>query len=145
MTLTVTLVFLVEGARVSSLLLLGLVPIVVVDEIHLLLCFGTIIPQMIISSTHLAPLISFDSSCGCLRLNGLLFLLGTFFYFLHQEVHFCREYVQFIEGMDTSLLGLEMLLIPSLVCNHLLYEVLGILDIMLQECSSSGSIKVTTG
>ena len=47
--------------------------------------------------------------------------------------------------MDTSLLGLETFLIPSLVCDHLFYEVLGILDIVLQECSSSGSIKVTTG
>src|ERR671935_2758989 len=100
---------------------------------------------MIISSAHLAPLISFDGSCGCVRLNGLLFLLGTFFYFLHQEVHFCREHVHFIKGMDTSLLGLETFLIPSLVYDHFLYEVLGILDVMLQECSSSGSIMVTTG
>src|SRR5919205_1784033 len=112
---------------------------------HLLLCFGTIVPRMIISSTHLAPLISFDDSCGCVRLNGLLFLFGTFFYFLHQEVHFCREHVHFIESMNTSLLRLEAFLIPSLVNNHFLNEVLGILDIVLQECSSSGSIKVTTG
>ena len=100
---------------------------------------------MIISSTHIAPLISLDGSCGCVRLNGLLFLLGTFFYFLHQEVHFCREHVHFIESVNTSLLRLETFLILSLVYDHFLNEVLGILDIVLQECSSSGSIKVTTG
>jgi len=32
-----------------------------------------------------------------------------------------------------------------LICDHLLYEVLGILDIVLQECSSSGGIEVTLG
>src|ERR671935_288673 len=100
---------------------------------------------MIISSAHLAPLISFDGSCGCVRLNGLLFLLRTFFYFLHQEVHLCREHVHFIESVNTSLLRLETFLIPSLVYNYFLNEVLGILDIVLQECSSSCSIKVTTG
>ena len=47
--------------------------------------------------------------------------------------------------MNTSLLRLETFLIPSLVNDHFLNEVLGILDIVLQECSSSCSIKVTTG
>ena len=84
-----------------------------------------------ISSAHLAPWISFDSLCGGVRLNGLLFLLGTFFHLLHQEVHFSGEHVHFIEGMDTSLLGLKMFLIPSLVYDHFLNEVLGILDIVL--------------
>src|ERR671937_326051 len=147
-TVTITLVSLVEGARVPSLLLLGPVPIVVVvviDEMHLFLCFRTIVPRMIISSAHLAALIGLDGSCGCVRLNGLLFLFGTLFYFLHQEVHFCREHVHFIESVNTSLLRLETFLIPSLVNNHFLNEVLSILDVMLQECSSSGSIKVTTG
>src|SRR5919201_1940673 len=100
---------------------------------------------MIISSAHLAPLIGLDGPCSCVRLNGLLFLFGTFFYFLHQEVHFRREHVHLIESVNASLLRLEAFLIPSLVNNHFLNEVLGILDIVLQECSSSGSIKVTTG
>src|ERR671937_658856 len=100
---------------------------------------------MIISSTYLAALIGLDGSCGCVRLNGLLFLFGTLFYFLHQEVHFCREHVHFIESVNTSLLRLKTFLIPSLVYDYFLNEVLGILDIVLQECSSSGSIKVTTG
>ena len=144
---TVTLV-LEEGARVPFLLLLlRPIPVVVVDndEAHLLLCFGTIISRMLFSSAYFAPRISFDSLCGCVRLNDLLFLLGTFFYLFHQEVHFSGEHVHLIEGMDTSLLGLEAFLIPSLICDHLFYEVFGILDIVLQECSSSGSIKVTPG
>ena len=147
--IVVTLVTLVEGARVPSLLLLlwGPVPVVVVvvDEAHFLPCFGAVVPRMIFSSAHLAPWISFDGSCGGVRLNGLWFLLGTFFYLLHQEVHFGGEHVHLIEGVDTSLLGLETLIIPSLISDHLFDEVLGILDIVLQECSSSGSIKVTTG
>ena len=78
-------------------------------------------------------------------MNGLLFLLGTLFHLFHQEVCFSREHVHLIEGVDTSLLGLETFHIPSLVCDHLLYEVLGFLDIVLQECSSNGGIKVTSG
>jgi len=77
-------------------------------------------------------------------LNGLLFLLGTFFHLFHQEFHFSRENVHLIEGMDTSLLGLETFLILSLVCDHLLYKVPGILDIVLQKCSSNNGIKVTS-
>ena len=54
-------------------------------------------------------------------------------------------YIMIANSVDTSLLVLEAFLIPSLICHHLLYEVFGIFDIVLQECSSSGSIKVTLG
>ena len=71
-------------------------------------------------------------------LDGLNSLFrGRFLYFLHKEVHLGRELVHLIEGVDTSLLGLEVLLIPSLVDDHIFNEVLGILDIFLQECPSS--------
>ena len=56
---------------------------------------------------------------------------------LHKEVHLGREHVHLIEGIDTSHLGLEVLLIPSLVDDHPFNEDLGILDIFLQECPSS--------
>ena len=127
--ITITLA-LVEGARVPSLLLLlGPVPVVVVDEAHLLLCLGTVVARVIFSSAHLAPWISFDGTDGGVGLNDLLF--GSFFHLLHQEVHLGREHVYFIKGVDTSFLGQEAFLIPSLVYNHLFNEVLGILDFLL--------------
>jgi hypothetical protein len=73
------------------------------------------------------------------------FLFGTFLNFLHEEVHLGTEHVHFAEGMDSSFLGLEAFLIPSLVDNHFLNEVLSILDFLLQECASSCYIKLTTG
>ena len=100
---------------------------------------------MIISATYLAPRIGFDGSCGGVELDGLLFLFGTFFHLLHQEVHLGREHVNLMNGVHTSLLSLEALFVPSLVDHHLFDEVLGILHIVLKECSSSGSIQVTMG
>jgi len=63
----------------------------------------------------------------------------------YEEVHLRTEHVHFAEGVDTSFLRLEAFLIPSLVDNHFLNEVLRILDFLLQECTSCCYIKVTTG
>ena len=90
---------------------------------------------MIISATYLAPVVCFNGSCGGMELDGLLFLFGTFFHLLHQEVHLGREHVLLMNGVHTSLLWLEAFF----------NEVHGILHIVLKECPSSGSIQVTTG
>jgi len=131
------------------LLLWGPVPVVVVvvliDEAHFLLCLEAIITRVIASSAHLAPGVGYDGLYGGVRLDGLLFLFGTFLNFLHEEIHLRIEHVHFAEGVDTSFLGLEAFLIPSLVDNHFLNEVLSILDFLLQECASCYCIKVTTG
>jgi len=119
---------------------LGSVPVVevVVDVVHLLLGLGAVIARVIISSTYLAPWISFHSMNSGRGLDGLNSLFrGRFLYFLHKEIHLGREHVHLIKGVDTSLLRLEALLIPSLVDDHLFNEVLDILDIFLQECPSS--------
>jgi len=111
---------------------------VVVDVFHLLLGLRAVIALVIISSAYLAPWISFHSTNISRGLDGLISLFrGRFHYFLHEEVHRGRELVHLIEGVDTSLLGLEALLIPSLVDDHLFNEVLGNLDIFLQKCTSS--------
>jgi len=112
--------------------LFGPVPVVevVVDVVHLLLGLVAVIARVIISSAYLAPWIVFHNTNSSRGLDGLTSLFrGRFLYFLHKEVHLDREHVHLIEGMDTSLLGLEALLIPSLVDDHLFNEVLGILDI----------------
>ena len=130
----------------SILLVLGSVPIVVVvNEVHIFPCFGTIAAQMIIFATYLALGVCFNGSCGGMELDGLLFLFGTFFHLLHQEVHLSREHVNLINGVHTSFLWLEALFIPSLIDHHLFDEVFGILHIVLKECYFSGSIQVTTG
>ena len=117
------------------MLLLGPVPIVevVVDVVHLLLGLGAVIARVIISSAYLAPWISFHSTNNGKGLDGHNSLFsGRFLYSLHKEVHLGGEHVHLIEGIDTSHLGLEALLIPSLVDDLLFNEVLGILDIFLQ-------------
>jgi hypothetical protein len=120
---------------------LELITIVVVDddEVHVFPHFRTVVAQMIISATYLTPWISFYSSCGGVMLNGLMILLrvGSFLYLLHHEVHFCRDHVHLMNGVHTTFLWLEALLIPSLVGNHLFNEVLGILE--LEKCSSSST------
>jgi len=120
-------------------MLWGPVPVVVVvvaNEAHFLLCLEAIITRVITSSAHLALGVGYDSLYGGVRLDGLLFLFGTFLNFLHEEVHLGTEHVHFVEGMDTSFLGLVAFLIPSLVDNHFLNEVLSILEFLLQECAS---------
>jgi hypothetical protein len=138
--ITITSITLVEGVRIPSSLLLGSVPIVVVvDEVHVFPCFGTIVARMIVSTTYLAPGVCFNVSCSGMELDGLLFLFGTFFH-LHQEVHLGREHVHLMNSVHTSLLWLEAFFIPSLVYHHLFDEVLGNLHIVLKEWPSSGSI-----
>jgi hypothetical protein len=138
--ITIASITLVEGARIPSSMLLGSKPIVViVDEVHVFPCFVTIVSQMIISATHLAPGINFNGSCDGMWLNGLLFLLGTFFYLLCHEVHFCREHVHLINGVHTSF-WLEVFFIPSLIDHHLFDEVIGTPHIVLEKCPSSSSI-----
>ena len=100
---------------------------------------------MIIFATYLTPGVCFNGSCGGIELDGLLFLFGTFFHLLHQEVHLGREHVHLINDVHTSLLWLEALFIPSLIDHHLFDEVFGILHIVLKECSTSSNIQVTTG
>ena len=95
---------------------------------------------MIISATYLTPGVCFSGSCSGVELDELLFLFGTFFNLLHQEVHLGREHVHLINSVATSLLWLEAFFIPSLIDHHLFDEVFGILHIVLKECSSSGSI-----
>jgi hypothetical protein len=62
---------------------------------------------MIISATNLVPRIGFDGLCGGVVLIGLLIFLkvGSFVYFLHQEIHFGREYVHPSKAYLSSLVG----------------------------------------
>jgi hypothetical protein len=59
-----------------------------------------------------------------MNVHDLLLLISSVFEFLHQQVHLGRQHVYLIEFMhtSTSLVGLSMFFISTLVGGHLLHK-----------------------
>ena len=66
----------------------------------------------------------FTCHAGIMNVYDLLLLIGLVRELLHQQVHLGRQYVYLLELMhtSTSLVGLKMFFIPTLVGGHLLYK-----------------------
>ena len=78
----------------------------------------------VLESQSAAPSISFNGLWSGIVLDCFMVLLevGSFFNFLHQQVHFGGGHVHLVDGVHPSLLGFETFVVPPLIRNRLFGE-----------------------
>lgn len=101
---------------------------------------GAVIPRVTRTPADLASVVRVYCLDGGLRF-GLLLIVQL----LHQEIQLGGQHVRLLDGMHTTLAGLESFFAPAHVGHYLFYKLDGSTDCLRKEGSSSCRVQVVTG